>query len=257
MPRLRPSAITAPTIAAQSARSSSSAHERAVDLDLVERKHLEIAERGVPGAEIVEHDRDAEVLELVQHREVPAFFCSSTVSVISSSQPLGRKAGLASARATISIRSPLAELRGERLTATLRCGGQPAASLHALRRIHSPSGTIRPVSSASMDELVGPDHAELRVAPAHQRFDAVRFLRRDVDHGLVVQLEFVARDRLAQVRSRGRGAPALRLPWRPRRSGSRCGLPTSPGRARGRRGSGARRHRCRRPARSRRRCWCR
>src|SRR5579883_3465701 len=45
-------------------------HEGAVDLDLVEWEHLQIAERRVAGAEIVEHDRGADTLDRVQRREV-------------------------------------------------------------------------------------------------------------------------------------------------------------------------------------------
>src|ERR1043166_3230419 len=41
-------------------------HEGLVDLDLVERKHAQVAERRVAGAEIVEHDVDAARLELMQ-----------------------------------------------------------------------------------------------------------------------------------------------------------------------------------------------
>src|SRR5262249_26089105 len=44
-------------------------HERLVDLDLVERKHAQIAERRVAGAEIVEHDVNAARLELMEDRE--------------------------------------------------------------------------------------------------------------------------------------------------------------------------------------------
>src|SRR5262245_51825472 len=44
--------------------------ERLVDLDLVEREHLQIAHRRVADPEIVEDDRDAEVLDLVQDGKV-------------------------------------------------------------------------------------------------------------------------------------------------------------------------------------------
>ena len=41
--------------------------ERAVDLDLVERQPLEVGERGVAGAEVVEREPDAERAQPVEH----------------------------------------------------------------------------------------------------------------------------------------------------------------------------------------------
>ena len=41
-----------------------------VDLDLVERKTRQLAQRRIAGAEIVERDRHADLPELMQHRQV-------------------------------------------------------------------------------------------------------------------------------------------------------------------------------------------
>src|SRR5262249_32303319 len=43
--------------------------ERAIDLDLVERKAAQVAQRRVAGAEVVERNADTERLELVQDRQ--------------------------------------------------------------------------------------------------------------------------------------------------------------------------------------------
>ena len=43
------------------------AHERLVDLDGVERKALQIGERGMPGAEVVERQADTEFAHARQH----------------------------------------------------------------------------------------------------------------------------------------------------------------------------------------------
>jgi hypothetical protein len=40
-------------------------HERPVDLHDVDGEPLEVAERGVPGAEVVEHETDAEPAQLL------------------------------------------------------------------------------------------------------------------------------------------------------------------------------------------------
>ena len=47
------------------------AHERTVDLDLVERETAQIAQRRITGAKIVERDLDAHRAELVQDRKRP------------------------------------------------------------------------------------------------------------------------------------------------------------------------------------------
>ena len=42
------------------------AHERAVNLDAVERKTLQVAERRVAGAEVVHHEAHAKLLQLLK-----------------------------------------------------------------------------------------------------------------------------------------------------------------------------------------------
>ena len=44
-------------------------HERAVDLDLVEGEALQVAERGIAGAEVVHGDAHAELAQLVERGE--------------------------------------------------------------------------------------------------------------------------------------------------------------------------------------------
>ena len=123
-------------------------HERAVDLDLVERKHLEIAERGIPGPEIVEHDRDAKLLELVKHRQVLGVLLQQHGFCDLELQPLGRNAGLAQRARDGLDQVAGAELRRRKVDGDAemrRPAGRVAAGLC---RIHAPSGTMRPVSSA-------------------------------------------------------------------------------------------------------------
>ena len=59
------------TIAASSESVSRSEHEGAVDLEPVERKFLEIAQARIAGAEIVEHEADAELLDAQEGIEHP------------------------------------------------------------------------------------------------------------------------------------------------------------------------------------------
>ena len=69
----RPSCLLSPmvelTIAASSGLVSKPEHEGAVDLEPVEREFLQIAEARKAGAEIVEHDADAERLDLQERVE--------------------------------------------------------------------------------------------------------------------------------------------------------------------------------------------
>ena len=60
-----------PTIATSSESPQQFEHERSVDLEPVEREFLEVTEAGIPGAEVVEHDANAELLNLPEGVEHP------------------------------------------------------------------------------------------------------------------------------------------------------------------------------------------
>ena len=88
------------------------AHERAVDLDLVERQPRQIGERRIAGAEIVDREADAERLERVH-------LVRGAVDVVEHDalgqlehQPLGRRAGRAQLSATCVDEVGLSELAG-------------------------------------------------------------------------------------------------------------------------------------------------
>ena len=65
LPRLAPRLATASTIARASRSRLAVADEGLVDLDLVERELVQVIERRVAGAEIVERQADAELLEML------------------------------------------------------------------------------------------------------------------------------------------------------------------------------------------------
>ena len=135
---------------------SMSRDEGAVDLEAVDRQALEVGQRRVAGAEVVDGEAHA---QRVQLRAAPRWRGSgrriSTLSVISSSRRRGSGRCRSSDRAHRVEQSRAARnWRRERLTAI----GRPASpralpGAHLARRpgrsTHSPSGTIRPVSSAS------------------------------------------------------------------------------------------------------------
>ncbi len=69
---------------------------------------------------------------------------------------------------------------------------------HAVRKIHSPSGTIRPLSSASGTKAARRHQAMARMMPAHERFEAGD-LPVDMSLRLIVELKLAPRNRGMQV----------------------------------------------------------
>ena len=80
-----------------------------------------------------------------------------------------------------------------------RIACQCAVWRHAVSSTHAPIGTIRPVSSANVDEVVGPEQPALGVVPPHQRLEADHPAGAEVDDRLVVDDELVAFERAVQV----------------------------------------------------------
>ena len=117
----RPNCLLSPmvelTIAASSGLASNSDHEGAVDLEPVEREFLQIAEARIAGAEIVEHDADAERLDLQERVERALFVVQQDVlGDFEFEQLVGLRPVRASACATEVARSPDWNCDGDRLT---------------------------------------------------------------------------------------------------------------------------------------------
>ena len=121
------------------ARLGGAADEALVDLDLVERRLLQIAERGIAGAEIVEREADADRLQLGEH-VVGRFAFDQEHAFGDLELELARLAvcELASALTMVAGRLGSANWIGERLTATRMFSGHFAASMQAVRSTHSP-----------------------------------------------------------------------------------------------------------------------
>src|ERR1700693_2034535 len=82
-------------------------------------------------------------------------FSSNTDSVISSSRRDAGKPDEAKALITVETRLPLENCRGDKLTETQIPSGHSIASMHACLNAHSPSWTIRPISSATGINIEG------------------------------------------------------------------------------------------------------
>ena len=104
--------------------------------------------------------------------------------------------------------------------------GQVAASAQAVRSTHSPSSTIRPVSSATGMNSAGEIMPRSRMAPAQQRLAAGHLVGMQIDQRLVVDLEAAIDERLAQIQLQreprlGAGHPS------PARRSDRCARPSA------------------------------
>ena len=206
----RPSCLLRPmvelTIAASSELASRSEHERPVDLEPVEREFLQIAQARIAGAEIVEHDADAELLDPAGTCRAPsprrAAGCprSPRVRAATGSSPVA-----SSTSATDCARSPDWSCDGERLTPTRTpC---PARS-HA--RACRAGGLQHPVCDPLRDRRGVDDRHELprRNQAAHRDGASGSALRR---RSGCRRPDGPAADRTTRIRCARRPAP-VRLP---------------------------------------------
>ena len=233
--------------------------ELAVDLDRLDREALDVVERRVAGAEVVEHQPHAEALEVLQHGGRRGRLLHQDALGQLEPQALRRHAGLAQDAGELVGQRGLGELAAGEVDGQAgevdRGVGGPARELAAgLAQHPAPERDDQPALLGDGDERAREHDALARVAPAHERLDGDDAALVEVDERLVVELELVALERAAQVvlelealdhAAADRGveelvARAARGPWRgTSRRRRRARAPR-------RRGSGRRRRRCRR-----------
>src|SRR5690606_35847673 len=131
---------------ARTARCLDILDKGAVDLDLIEREMVQIAQAGIARAEIVERYAHPEPLEVFEHG---AGNLERLDSVISSSSRWAGRPERSSADVTERTTSPRRNWMGEILTATPTAPGQVVHCLQASCRIQSASSSITLVASAS------------------------------------------------------------------------------------------------------------
>ena len=174
--------------------------EAAVDLQFVEREALQIAQRRIAGAEIVEGDADAERAQRMEQlqRRFAAFeedrFGDLDLEPVGSEAAVGERAA-----GWFRCSAPRWNCTGETLTATRTCSGQPAACAQASRTTQAPIGTMSPVSSAIGMKSAGEILPARRMVPAQQRLERANAVVLEVEQRLVVELELIALDREAKV----------------------------------------------------------
>src|SRR5258706_14353337 len=172
--------------------------EAAVDLDLVERKALQIAQRGIAGAEIVECDPHPDAAKLVQDRERGFVVADQHGLGDLQLQPVRRKAGGRQRGNDLQRERAALELNRRDVDRELDMVG-PCHGFRARRRQHpfakliDQTGVFR-----NRNELGGRDHATFGVPPAQQRLAAGDLVVLEADAGLVVNLQRTVYYRLAQ-----------------------------------------------------------
>ena len=177
-------------------------HEGLVDLDLVHRKLLEVGQRGVARAEVVDGERDAHRSELLEHRAGALRVTHDhRLGDLQTEAARGHVELLEQDRDVIDEAAVQEGARGEvdgdgevepALAPLARLADRRAQYVMGHRR-HEP-GVL-----GDRHELVGHDQAAGRVHPARQGLDAQQRARRDVDLRLEVQDQLFVLDRATQL----------------------------------------------------------
>ena len=185
--------------------SADAVDERLGDLEDVQRQRVQVAQRRVARAEVVERQAHAELAQRVQRRDAALGVLEQLALGDLEHEVDGRDAGvLDRARGPSSIRSGWRSSTAQRLTCTERIGAaarrcQRRAWRHASRSTKRPIATIMPVSSASGMNSAGMIRAALGVLPAHERLGGGGVARGERDDRLVVDGQLAALDGAAQV----------------------------------------------------------
>ena len=173
--------------------------EAAVDLDLVEREALQIAQRGVAGAEIVERDPDPDGAKLVQNGERRLVVANEHGLGDFKLEPAGGEARRRQRRHDFQRQGAALELNRrdvDREPDIVRPGRGFRASggQYPLAERVDQAGFL-----GNRNKLDGRNHAALRMAPAQQRLAAGDPVVLQVETRLIIDLEAAIDDRLAQI----------------------------------------------------------
>src|SRR5215470_13337829 len=174
-------------------------HEGLVDLDLVERHHSQVAQRRISGAEVVQHDAGTQILELMQDGNISGVLLQEHSLGNFQFQAIGWESGINQRTHDDVDQTGITELHRRQVYSELdmrrptRCVGTRLAQDPLAERDNG-ADLFR-----QGNEFFRGNQSELRVAPAHQRFDAAGLQGRDIDDVLIVQLEFIAREGIAKV----------------------------------------------------------
>ena len=216
--------------------------ERPIDLQRVDGELLQVAQRAIAGAEVVQAHAHAERAQLVRTDRTRSASAIATLSVISSRSPGGGKPAARAARRSPRHQrvgsKPLADRFTLTVTSATSRSSPPLLAL-AARLAERPLVDARDDTEflGDVQERRRLQQAPLGMLPADQGLDAHHPPVAKRDDGLIPQTELVPLDGAPQVRFRAAAAPAL--PGASRRQTSRSDRrrrswrDTSPGRRRG------------------------
>ncbi|GCC44573.1 hypothetical protein chiPu_0028521, partial [Chiloscyllium punctatum] len=173
--------------------------EGAVDLDLVERKRLQIAQRGIAAAEIIHRDAHAERLQPAQQRQAAVEILDQHTLGDFELEAIGRQPGLEQDRMDQADEVAMGELRRRQVHRDLhrnRPGGRLAAGFakDPFAHLDDQAALLR-----ERDEVTGRHEAAHRMVPARQRLEtddlAARNARASDRLRLVVERQLAVLDR--------------------------------------------------------------
>src|SRR5262249_55288176 len=175
------------------------ADERPVNLDLVEREHRQIAQRGMPGGEVVKDDGNAGTFQSLQLRNVFSALLQQNRFGNFQFEALGGE--LRGAQRVRDNSEQIATLELSRGKIDRHLDIRRPAQRVSARLTDDPFAERCDKASFLCDwnELIGKDDPSLRVAPADQGLDDADLVGRDVENGLIVQFELRSFDSAAQL----------------------------------------------------------
>ena len=178
-------------------------HEPLVDLDALDRQAREVRQARVAGAEVVDRDRHAHLLQLHERRDrLFRMRDDHALGDLEIEVPRGRGRCSRSASSTTESQLSCCSCCTDRFTDS-RSGMSSAVPLDDLAARVAQHARAERLDHAGLlgdrDELVGPDHAALGIAPAQQRLDAARAARLHLDLRLVDEEELVVHQAAAHV----------------------------------------------------------
>ena len=186
-------------------RCAERADERAIDLERVQPEALEIAERAVPGAEVVHLHLQAELLEPLQDPD--ALFGlghDGGLGDLESEAP-GRERALPHDRRELghqfgALELPGGEIDAHRERAVVRTPFEEALEGPRRLRQHPPAqGVDQSALLGQGDEIIGPEESTLRMTPARERFETYHPVGRQRHDRLVEEDQLLPFDGAAQV----------------------------------------------------------
>src|SRR6478609_5379653 len=175
------------------------AHKRTVDLDLVERKTTQIAQRRVPRSEVVERYPDAKAAKLVQNRQRCLAVLQQHRFRYLQFEPMRREAGSLQRFLYRRDQIWILELHRRKIDRDADVP-RPLRRIHAglpqhpLADRHDQAGFFR-----QRNEIGWRDHAAQRMIPPRQGFETHDHVLGNVADRLVIDLEFIAPQRGTQV----------------------------------------------------------